>query len=109
MKPGEKLVGKCKDSPLFGSTVSEVRAWERHLKILKTIKENEPIEISNLPCMTGFPDHIIRYSLGVLEKNGLIQSSEIGATTTSRVYDTLGTLDDALKNISIMLKSFKRA
>ena len=58
----------------------------RHIKMLRAIRENEPIGIIRLSEITELPKHKIRYSLRLLEKDGVIEPSTGGAKTTD-LYD----------------------
>ncbi len=59
----------------------------RHIKMLKAIREYEPIGIIRLSEVTELPKHKIRYSLRLLEKDGVISPSPEGARTTE-AYDS---------------------
>lgn len=63
----------------------EQELLRRHIRILKVVKENEPVGIIKLSELTGFPQHKVRYSLRVLEQEGLIEPSSMGARATDRV------------------------
>ena len=65
----------------------DVELLSRHIKMLRAIKENEPIGIIRLSEITELPKHKIRYSLRLLEKDGVIAPSPEGARTTDR-YDS---------------------
>ncbi len=54
----------------------------RHIKMLKAIRENVPIGIIRLSEVTELPKHKIRYSLRLLENDGVISPSPEGARTT---------------------------
>jgi len=62
----------------------ELEMLERHLLILKYVIGEEPIGIMKLAEMTGLPKHKVRYSLRVLEHEGLIGPSMHGAVTTDK-------------------------
>ena len=77
---------------------NEVSLLERHVKMLKTIKENEPIGIIRLAELLGHPQHKVRYSLRILEQEGLIVPSPDGAVTTEN-------MEKAVNRLKIELKS----
>ena len=62
-----------------GSLSDDVELLERHISILKTVR----IRLSE---MTGIPKHRVRYSLKLLEQQGIIHATPDGATVTDR-YD----------------------
>ena len=95
-------------SPLLDGTISDVKVLERHLKVLKAVMENEPIGIIKLSQKTGLPQHAVRYSLRVLEQEGLIEPSKSGAITTEKVHETLGTIESTLDDLVTTLKSLKK-
>jgi predicted transcriptional regulator len=80
----------------------------RHLEVLKTVKNQGPIGIIRLSQVTGQPQHMIRYSLRTLEKDGLIKPSPHGAIVTDKIHETLGTLESTLDEFSILTKDFKK-
>jgi predicted transcriptional regulator len=85
----------------------EVELLERHLEILKLVIENEPIGIIKLSEMSRTPQHKIRYSLRILEQNGMINPSRQGAVTTEKARQFLKELPrklDALTNRILGLK-----
>lgn len=84
----------------------------RHLIILKQVVENEPIGILKLAEETKIPSHKVRYSLRILEHEGLIAASSPGAITTERTKPFLDDLDSLIEKIvadAIELKKIKIA
>lgn len=80
----------------------------RHVNVLKTVKEHGPIGIIRLSQMTGQPQHMIRYSLRTLEKDGIITPSPHGAVVTDRVHETLGTLETTLDDLTTTMQDLKK-
>ena len=58
--------------------------------------------------MTGQPQHMIRYSLRTLEKDGIITPSPQGAIVTDRVHETLGTIEETLDDLSTTMQDLKK-
>lgn len=85
----------------------ELEMLRRHLIILKYVVENEPIGILKLAEETGIPSHKVRYSLRVLEQEGLIAASAPGAVTTERTEAFLKDLDRAVDQIQDMTSGLK--
>jgi len=77
----------------IGSLTEEFALLERHILILKTVKANQPIGLVRLSETTGIPKHKVRYSLKLLEKEGIIEATQAGAVVTQRY-------DEFLKSIS---------
>jgi len=95
------------------STITSVAEKEldllsRHIDVLKTVKEHGPVGIIRLSQMTGQPQHMIRYSLRTLEKDGIIIPSRNGAIVTDRVHETLGTLESTLDEFTTTVKDIKK-
>ena len=77
-------------------TQKELDLLGRQLDVLKTVKEQGPIGIIRLSQITAQPQHMIRYSLRTLERDGIIVPSPQGAIITEKAQDTL---DNLLKNL----------
>ncbi len=77
----------------------ELEMLRRHLIILKCVVENEPIGILKLADETDIPSHKVRYSLRVLEHEGLIAASAPGAITTELTGPFLDKLDAMIENL----------
>jgi len=77
----------------------ELEMLRRHLIILKQVVENEPIGILKLAEETKIPSHKVRYSLRILEHEGLIAASAPGAITTERTIPFLDELDSMIEKI----------
>ena len=86
----------------------EINLLGRHLDVLKTVREEGPIGIIRLSQVTGQPQHMIRYSLRTLEKDGVIRPSASGAVVTDKVHETLGTLESTLNDIITNMNDFKK-
>jgi len=87
----------AKKSALTSKIESEVKLLERHVAMLRAIMENQPIGIIRLSELLSYPQHKVRYSLRILEQEGLIRPSPDGAVTTEKLQGFLdylkGTLD----------------
>ena len=78
---------------------TELDILKRHVNVLKTLKENQPMGIIKLSELTNYPQHMVRYSLRILEQDGLIEPSPQGAVTTDKVSDSMNSLKKTLENI----------
>ena len=78
---------------------SELELIERHVMMLKVTKENQPIGIIRLSEILGIPKHKVRYSLRLLEKEGLISPSTGGAKVTERYGDFMESVETALDGL----------
>ncbi len=102
---------KTTSGTLTGRIEYEIELLHRHVGMLKIIVENEPIGIIKLSNLSNFPQHKVRYSLRILEHEGLITPSPDGAMTTEkckkfmpRLYDIMASLEKRLKELRSSIK-----
>ena len=76
--------------------------------MLRVIQENEPIGIIRLSEMVGVPQHKIRYSLRILEKEGLIRPTPNGARTTPRVAPFLDALGGTIGDLTTTMGRMRK-
>lgn len=86
----------------------ELEMLQRHLLILKQVVENEPIGILKLAEETKIPSHKVRYSLRVLEQEGLIKASAPGAVTTEEIQSFLTELDGMIESLAKRAEDLKK-
>ncbi|HLB66936.1 MAG TPA: hypothetical protein VJN63_00435 [Thermoplasmata archaeon] len=98
-------------SALTSKIEAEVKLLERHVAMLQAIMENQPIGIIRLSELMKFPQHKVRYSLRILEQEGLIKPSPEGAVTTDKLQEFLdylkGILDGMLATVQLLRKSIE--
>lgn len=97
-----------RDSILIKKIGREMRLLRRHIDMLKAIRNEEPIGIIRLSEKMRQPQHKIRYSLRILEKDGLIKPSPEGAMSTKKVDIFIEELDGMLKQVTKELKGISR-
>jgi len=99
----------CADviSILTEKVSGELEMLQRHLVILKQVVENEPIGILKLAEETKIPSHKVRYSLRVLEQEGLIRATAPGAVTTDQTRSFLRELDSMIEDLSKKAEDLK--
>lgn len=95
------------NSVLTSKIESEIELLQRHVKMLNAIMENEPIGIIRLSELLDFPQHKVRYSLRILEQEGLIKPSPEGAVTTEKLRDFMEHLKVLLDNMDKTVKELK--
>ena len=78
---------------------NELDILKRHIHVLTVLKEHQPMGIIKLSELTGYPQHMVRYSLRILEQDGLVEPSSQGAVTTENVSGIMNRLQKTLKNI----------
>jgi len=100
---------KNKDGSKITSVAEkELDLLSRHLEVMTTVKEHGPIGIIKLSQMTGQPQHMIRYSLRTLERDGIIEPSPNGAIVTDKVHDALGTIELTLDDFTTKVDDLKK-
>jgi predicted transcriptional regulator len=85
---------------LTGRIEQEMELLQRHVNLLKAVVDHQPIGIIRLSEVTGYPQHKVRYSLRVLEQEGLIHPSPQGAMASERVQEFLPKLRQLLDSIT---------
>ena len=85
----------------------EVSLMQRHVHMLKAIMENQPIGIIRLSELLNYPQHKVRYSLRILEQEGLIEPSPDGAVTTDVLPGFLDQLKTILDSTSKTVKELR--
>lgn len=91
--------GKEERCVLTGVIETELEILKRHIHMLKVLQESQPMGIIKLSELTKYPQHMVRYSLRILEQDGLIEPSPHGAVTTDKVAKTTALLKKTLKRI----------
>jgi predicted transcriptional regulator len=94
---------------LAGKTSKDLDLLQRHINMLQIVAENEPIGIIKLAEMLELPHHKVRYSLRLLEKDGLIKASSAGARTTKKVAPFLEEMVGNLAAMGEAVKQVQRA
>jgi len=101
-----------KKDNIMEKMTSELELIERHVMMLRVTKENQPIGIIRLSEILDIPKHKVRYSLRLLENEGLISPSTEGARVTSKYDDFMlsveHSLDDLRKRIDHLRSIFSR-
>jgi predicted transcriptional regulator len=87
---------------------AELEMLRRHLIVLKHVVESEPIGILKLAEETKIPSHKVRYSLRVLEQEGLIAASAPGAVTTDQTGPFLHGLDFIIEDLAMKAQELKK-
>lgn len=87
----------------------ELELLKRHIIILKKVMESGPIGIMKLSLETNMPDHLVRYSLRVLEQQGLIAPSTQGAVATRSAEEAYSGFKAELEKIQELTEDIKTA
>lgn len=86
----------------------ELELLKRHIMILKKVMDSGPIGIMKLSLETGISDHLVRYSLRVLEQQGLITPSTQGAVASKSAKEAYSQLRTEIEKIGETLEDVKR-
>ena len=97
------------ESGLTGKMELELELLQRHVEILKAVKDHEPIGIIRLSEITGHPQHKVRYSLRILEQEGLIEPSAQGAVSTARIQEFIPHLRHILNMMTETVTELRKA
>ncbi len=76
--------------------VRDLDLLRRHVSLLQTVEQEQPIGIIRLSELLGYPQHKVRYTLRVLEQEGLVRPSQEGARATGRANGFRGKLKSLL-------------
>jgi predicted transcriptional regulator len=94
---------------LTGRIEAELELLQRHVLMLKAVMDHQPIGIIRLSEITGYPQHKVRYSLRVLEQEGLIEPSPQGAIVTAKVHEFLPKLRGLLTSMTDVVGQLRKA
>lgn len=94
-------------SVLTSKIEAEVELLERHVVMLNAIKKHEPIGIIRLSELLEIPQHKVRYSLRILEQEGLINPSPEGAITTEKLDEFYERVVDILNRMEVTVSTLK--
>lgn len=95
-------------SSLFREIKTDLETVKRHLSIIQTLLREQPVGIIKISHETGIPEHKIRYSLRVLEKEGLILPSREGAILTPEFIDDKEKIAEEAKAIADQMAEMYR-
>lgn len=95
-------------SALTSKIEAEVKLLERHVAMLQAIMENQPIGIIRLAELMHHPQHKVRYSLRILEQEGLIKPSPEGAVTTDKLEEFLDYLKGVLDGMQATVQTLRK-
>ena len=86
---------------------AELELIERHVKMLRATKENQPVGIIRLTKILNIPAHKVRYSLRLLEQEGLISPSKEGAMVTERYDEFMDDVKAALDDLETKINALR--
>ncbi|MFC7138819.1 winged helix-turn-helix transcriptional regulator [Halosimplex aquaticum] len=86
---------------------NQVEKEERDLRILKAVIESGPIGIVRLAEETGVPEHKVRYSLRMLENDGLVEPTPDGAIPADGIEERLAEMNEGIDDLVARLDGLK--
>lgn len=80
---------------------------ERDLQVLEAVLEHQPIGITRIARETDIDEHKARYSLRMLENDGLIEPTPDGAVATEDVGERVREINGGLDDLIDQMESLK--
>jgi predicted transcriptional regulator len=96
-------------APLVERILMEMDLLLRNVTILEKLGTERPMGILKLSDAMKLPNHKVRYSLHLLEREGVIEPSAEGAVLTEKAKDYWKTLDKSLDLLSENVRHLKRS
>jgi predicted transcriptional regulator len=87
-----------------GRILNELDLLNRNVEILEQLSRNPPMGIIRLGEALHLPIHKVRYSLHLLEREGVIQPSADGAVVTERAKEFWASLDASLERMTALIQ-----
>lgn len=82
------------------SLYEDLELLERHISILRTVRANQPIGLIRLSEMTGLPKHRVRYSLKIMEQQGIIIATSDGAVVSDEFDRFMENMADSVETLT---------
>ncbi len=93
---------------ILSDAIEEIKLVERHLKILNLLEKEGPIGIMKISQILNMPPHRVRYSLRILELEGMIGATPDGAEIVGNVEAFKKMLLQSLKELEKELDELKK-
>ena len=93
---------------LVDRIASELDLLSRNVEILERLGDKNPLGIIRLSEALRLPIHKVRYSLHLLEREGVIQPSAEGAVLTDKARQFWIQLDESLDRMSTLVQQLKQ-
>ena len=88
---------------VFRKLKAEAEMVLRHLEVMRTVMEKQPVEIFKLSDILNMPKHRVRYSLRVLEQSGIIVPTQYGAMIRDEGYDKIEEMKKEIEDIKNLI------
>lgn len=87
----------------------QVEKERRDVAVLRAVLEHGPIGIVRLAEETGVPEHKVRYSLRMLENNGLVEPTQQGAVPPEDIEQRIATINEGIEDLVERLDELQSA
>lgn len=75
------------NASLFSEIEESLETLKRHISVIRTLLKEQPMGIIRISQETRLPEHKIRYSLRILERDNIITPSKEGAKLTQEFIE----------------------
>ncbi|MGI0129290.1 MAG: hypothetical protein ACREDE_03285 [Thermoplasmata archaeon] len=111
-KTSERAEGTIPESSgdgaqLVDRIVEELDLLSRNVDIVEKLSKSPPTGIIRLSEALHLPIHKTRYSLHLLERDGVIQPSADGAVVTDKAREFWANLDRSLDRMTVLVRQLK--
>lgn len=96
-------------TPLADRILLEMDLLLRNVTILEKLSSERPMGILKLSDAMKLPNHKVRYSLHLLEREGVIEPSAEGAVPTDRAKEYWKNLDKSLDQLGDNVRKLKKS
>ncbi len=96
----ETFINMANESTIFKELEEDLKTIKRHISIIQTLMKEQPAGIIRISNETGIPQHKIRYSLRILENDGLISPSKEGAILTPKFIENRDQIAEEARKLS---------
>ncbi|HKL29752.1 MAG TPA: hypothetical protein VJ898_10870 [Natrialbaceae archaeon] len=94
---------------MFSELDEEIELTKRHFLIFSLIRERGPIGIVKLSEATAFPKHKVRYSLQILQEEGVVEPTNQGAVPTEDAEGFARTRSERIDDLIDRLETLRSA
>ncbi|MCL1978930.1 MAG: hypothetical protein FWG60_02060 [Methanomassiliicoccaceae archaeon] len=98
----------AEDASIFDRAFEEIELIGRHIEMLKVTKRMQPIGIIRLSEELGIPKHKVRYSLRLLEKDGLIIATNEGAMVSDKYEEFMRGVSAQFESLIDRIETIKK-
>jgi predicted transcriptional regulator len=86
---------------------SQLAKEERDLRVLAAVLEDQPIGITRIAAETGIDEHKARYSLRMLENDGLVEPTPDGAVVPDDIGGSVDDINEGLDALADRIETLK--